>query len=127
MNDIGHFDFGANLRPIDFDGWAHCDCPGSPDEVGFWLRYWCVAFEHILKLANLVPVALVNYDRLCDGPMPGLHNISDLLEIDDTSISQQAGRFRPSNSYDGMAHGLPEEVTERAAAVHLKLERVAIN
>ena len=127
MNDIGHFDFGANLRPIDFDGWADCDCPGSPDEVGFWLRYWCVAFEHILKLANLVPVALVNYDRLCDGPMPGLHNISDLLEIDDTSILQQAGRFRPSNSYDGMAHGLSEEVTERATTVHLKLEGVAIN
>ena len=127
MNDIGHFDFGANLRPIDFDGWTDCDCPGSPGEVGFWLRYWCVAFEHILKLAKLVPVALVNYDRLCDDPLPGLHYISDLLEIDDTSISQQGGRFRPSNSYDWMVHGLPEEVTERATDIHLKLEGVAIN
>ena len=127
MADIGHYDFGANLRPIDFDGWADCDCPGSPDEGGFWLRYWCAAFEHILKLPNLVPVTLVNYDRLCDDPTPGLRSISDLLDIDDASISQQASRFRPSNSYDGMAHGLSEEVTERATSIHLKLEGVAVN
>ncbi len=30
MEAIGHYDFGANLRPIDFDGWATAtpDLPG---------------------------------------------------------------------------------------------------
>ena len=127
MADIGHYDFGANLRPVAFRELSDSDIPDSPDDTQFWLRYWCTAFEHILKLADLVPVALVNYDRLCDDPTPGLRSIYDLLDIADTSISQQASRFRPSNSYDGIAHGLSEEVTERAAAVHLKLEGIAIN
>jgi len=40
MRDIGHFDFGANLKPVKFAG----EIPGAkesltPDQLAFWLDY----------------------------------------------------------------------------------------
>src|SRR5262249_7650400 len=40
MNWLGHFEFGAALRPINFGGWCDMltvDATGSAD---FWLTYW---------------------------------------------------------------------------------------
>ena len=127
MADIGHYDFGANLRPVAFGGWLDCDCPESPDEVSFWLRYWCAAFESILELAEHPRVALVSYDVLCEAPATGLDAICDLLGVTDLDISVQADRFRPSNSYRELSQELPEELAERAITINLRLETAAIN
>ena len=127
MADLGHFDFGANLRPIDFDGWLDNNCSESPDDVEFWLRYWCAAFESLLS-ADLPPrVAFVNYDRLCSEPNRGLQRLSEQLELADLDVSTEAERFRPSNSYEHQKQELPEELTERASTVQLELELEAIN
>ena len=40
MEGIGHFDFGDNLRPVDFDGWLDSSKHRDPREMGFWLEYW---------------------------------------------------------------------------------------
>ena len=127
MGDIGHFDFGANLRPIDFDGWLDADCPESPDEVGFWLRYWCAAFKSLLEMSALPHVYFVNYDRLCDEPVTGLSCLSDMLEATDLDVPTQADRFRPSNSYELDALELPQELYTRASTVYSELKKIAIN
>ena len=127
MADIGHYDFGANLRPIDFEGWSDCGYPESPDDVRFWLRYWCTAFESTLKLASLPQVAFVNYDLLCDAPVSGLDTICDFLGVTDLGVSAEAGRFRPSNSYQEAGLKLPEELVARASTVHTEMARVAVN
>ena len=75
MADVGHYEFGANLRPIDFGGWLGAPSPGEraatapanrptnrpmnrqgrPEAhsarartLDFWLRYWRAAYEHAL-------------------------------------------------------------------------------
>ena len=127
MADIGHYDFGANLRPITFGDLSDCDIPESADNIGFWLRYWCTAFESILELADHPRVAFVNYDLLCDAPIPGLDTICDLLDVIDLDISAEAARFRPSNSYRNLSQELPEDLTEHATTIKLRLEAAAVN
>ena len=127
MADLGHFDFGANLRPIDFDGWLDGDCAETPDDFEFWLRYWCAAFENLLRSELPAQVAFVNYDRLCVEPVAALRRICDLLEVTDLDLSSQAARFRPSNSYDEFKLDLPEGIAGRASAVHSELEQASIN
>ena len=127
MADLGHFDFGANLRPIDFGGWLDDECVEPPEKIEFWLRYWCSAFEHLLSRELPSQVAFVDYDRLCAEPVTGLRRICDLLELVDLDVPTEADRFRPSHSYAHLRKDLSWELTERAASVHLKLERSAIN
>jgi len=39
MRAIGHFDFGRNLCPVDFDMWLDSRTSQDPDELAFWLEY----------------------------------------------------------------------------------------
>ncbi|MDZ7783932.1 MAG: hypothetical protein U5K56_13685 [Halioglobus sp.] len=48
MAGTGHFDFGANLRPIDFDGWLQARRCDDPLQLAFWLEYWIAAYRHVL-------------------------------------------------------------------------------
>ena len=67
MAGVGHFDFGASLKPIDFDGWLDEPGPSDPLKLPFWIRYWTVAYEVVLR--QLGPqVRLLGYDRLCSDP-----------------------------------------------------------
>ncbi len=127
MADLGHFDFGANLRPINFEGWLDNDSVETPDGIEFWLQYWCATFEGLLKADPPSQVAFVNYDRLCVEPISGLTSVCDFLDVYDLEVSSAAGRFRPSNSYKDKKQDLSQELTERAEAVHSGLELAAIN
>ena len=127
MADLGHFDFGANLRPIDFDGWLDNNYSESPDDVEFWLRYWCAAFESLLNAEMPSQVAFVNYDRLCVDPVAGLTSVCEFLDMDDLNVSVAAGRFRPSNSYEHKRQELTKDLTERSEAVQTALELAALN
>ena len=127
MADIGHYDFGANLRPIAFGDWPDRDFPDPPNDVRFWLRYWCTAFESILELADHPRVAFVNYDLLCDAPVSGLESYLRPAGVTDLDISSEAGRFRPSNSYQQAGLELPEELIVRASTLHSEIVRVAVN
>ena len=127
MADIGHYDFGANLRPLAFGDSSDKGFSDPPDDIRFWLRYWCAAFESILELADHPRVVFVNYDLLCDTPVPGLDTICELLGATDLDISTEAARFRPSNSYHELSQELPEDLTEHATAIKLRLEAAAVN
>ena len=49
MKGIGHFDFGDNLRPVDFDSWLDRLKHHDPREMGFWLEYWHAAIGRFSK------------------------------------------------------------------------------
>lgn len=40
MRGIGYFDFGQNLRPIDFDNWLDNSVSKETERLIFWLEYW---------------------------------------------------------------------------------------
>ena len=127
MADLGHYDFGANLKPIDFVRWLDDDRAESPEKLEFWLRYWCVAFENLLSTDLPPQVAFINYDRLCIEPVTGLERISKHLELADLDVSTEAAKFRPSNSYEHKRQEMPEELTERASSAYQALQWAAVN
>ncbi|MEN8251639.1 MAG: sulfotransferase [Bacteroidota bacterium] len=80
MEDTGHFDFGQNLRPVDFDGWLSKEHISDPNTLSFWLRYWISAYRYLLNGAN-DRVRFFSYDSLCDDPQSGLERLGGILEV----------------------------------------------
>ncbi len=122
MADLGHFDFGLNLRPMNFNGWLDVENVNSPDTTDFWLRYWCVTFEAVLNDPT-GQIVLLDYDRLCNDPVYGLERLGDLLGTD---LSREAGRLRRPNSY-GPGPDANADLTLRAALLWQELKIRAVN
>jgi hypothetical protein len=93
MRGIGHFDFGANLRPIDFDGWLSRARHTDPRTIGFWLEYWVAAHEWLHERAATVHFLL--YDHFCVDPDSGLRWLADVLGVKDRqSLTRERGTIR---------------------------------
>ena len=133
MAYAGHFDFGANLRPIDFGGWlddADGDNDGAaadPQTANFWLRYWCAAYAHLLTHPS-DNVALLDYDACCANPTAALHYIAAAIGLPNpTPLTDQAARFRPPTRYDTDTPPITPDLLHRANDLHRQLLQNAIN
>lgn len=126
MADLGHYDFGANLRPIDFDHWLDEEGLEPPNAANFWLRYWRAAFGHILANLN-GQAALLSYDGLCAAPAAGLRRIAQRLGVEDgAGLMAAAGRFRAPTRHDAGPLNLDRDLLESAQALHRELLAAAI-
>jgi hypothetical protein len=127
MRYTGHFEFGAELAPIDFDGWLEAECPLRANELSFWVRYWCAAFEHVLH--NRPPnVVLLDYDRMCDDPQGALRMLADCLPLqEDSLLLRQAARIRPATRHERSHAGALGEAGARAFDMYTQLRSSAIN
>ena len=119
MRDAGHFDFGANLRPIAFPNAPPPD-PEAARTPRFWLQCWRAAFAHLLQTAP-PSAAFASYDALCADPEPGLRRLAAKAGVAEERLVSFAPRFRPSNRYDAAALGLDAELVEEANGVHDQL------
>ena len=140
MADVGHFEFGANLRPIDFGGWLGELSPGQRAEgltnptnrkgrpeahsarartVDFWLRYWRAAYEHALANAG-GNVVFLSYDALCADPAPNLRRIGEALGIGE-GLDPAASRFRTPTRYPGEAANADPRLLDTASTLHREL------
>ncbi len=85
MAAIGHFDFGANLRPVDFDGWRGGSAPETAIGLNFWLRYWISGYACLLREES--PRArFLGYDAFCAAPGAGLSRLADFLELEEREV-----------------------------------------
>lgn len=82
MEGVGHYDFGENIRPIDFNGWFDSRRFKDFTDINFWLEYWTVAYEHLLSKAG-DRVHLHSHERLCERPAEVLATIGDILGVAD--------------------------------------------
>ena len=126
MADVGHFEFGANLRPIDFGHWLRGGDVDPPQGANFWLRYWCAAYAHVL--ANLCGhVVFVDYDALCADPAPVLRRIGAAAGIDaSTDPATLAGRIRAPVRYDADALDVDRNRLDAAVELHHELQARSI-
>lgn len=102
MEWLGHFEFGAALRPIDFGGWMGEGAALDPLDEPFWLTYWAEAYQAILAAAG-PNVYFFDYDRACAEPEPMMAALAGALDLQDPSdLLAQASRFRrPTRSEAG--------------------------
>jgi len=49
VRDIGHFEFGAEHRPIRFEGRDEVLARLRPDSLDYWIAYWIAAARHIKR------------------------------------------------------------------------------
>jgi hypothetical protein len=104
MRDIGHYDFGANLKPVDFNKWRGRARFKDPMTVNFWLEYWLESYRYLVAL-DLPQITLVSYDELCRHPQQGLEALAALTGMShpEDLVSQQQ-RLSPAKP-----HELPDD------------------
>ncbi len=121
MEDIGHCEFGASLRPIDFGRWLSREGLKRTHTADFWLEYWYAAYAHVLADFS-DNVALVSYDALCADPVAGLGRIGEATGVDDArGLAAAADRFRAPTAYDADALNVDGKLLDSAAALHREL------
>lgn len=125
---LGHFEFGAELRPIRFPGWTTGGGRADPAGIDFWLRYWIAAHEAILAAAAGPNVVVVDYDRLCTDPRRTLAAVGGALDIDDReALTAMAGGIRRPTAYAAPDGAHDPDLMLRAAELHDALRGVSIN
>jgi hypothetical protein len=125
MRWLGHYEFGANFRPIDFDGKFGRDGVPAEIDAAFWLEYWTSAYGHALA-AQSPQVRWVDYDRLARDPEPSLRRLAELAGIRQPDrLIAAAPRLRPATSRRLGPESCPASVLEAAQAVHRRLQDAA--
>jgi hypothetical protein len=126
MRGIGHFDFGDNLRPVDFDGWLDRSRHRDSVELAFWLAYWLAAYRSLLAEAT-ERVCFVNYDALCVDPWSGLGRLARFIQVENKkAFLTQAARIQAPSSHDIDRASLDEAMVEEAKALHAHLAALSI-
>jgi hypothetical protein len=84
MQWLGHFEFGDNFKPINFDGWlAEKTIPLVIDH-NFWIQYWTAAYAYVLKHKD-ERIQLVDFEALLKSGEPILDNIANYIGLRDKS------------------------------------------
>lgn len=121
MEGVGHHDFGLTLRPIGFDGWL--DDAGDPEHLEFWLRYWNVAYRHILK--HLGPSThLVSYAHLTSEPHAALRRLAETIEVPLDDMSALSSSIRVPRSHDFQDEGINRDTRDAARRIFSDLKEV---
>ena len=124
MQAIGHYDFGQNLRPIDFAGWY--DRRTSPDakSLSFWLEYWIASYQYLLE--NNVEIHFFDYDELCRNPHLGLKNLAKILASSNPeALTLFAAQIRQPRSKQIDPSHLPVSLIQTANSIYAELKNVA--
>jgi hypothetical protein len=85
MADTGHFDFGDNLRPVDFNGWISNKTDSGPNSILFWLQYWMNTYKYLVNKSN-DQVKFFSFDSLCNHPQRSLERLSEIIDVKNIEV-----------------------------------------
>lgn len=88
MAGVGHFDFGQNLKPVDFRGFMEGRDLKHADELPFWLDYWIAAYRHVLTHVGHARLLPVRFEALGDDRT--LVSLAAHLDVDVAAVRQRA-------------------------------------
>jgi len=127
MQYVGHQEFGNVLAPIDFDGWLGSHSNLDPHELPFWLQYWCVTFECVLR-ERTAGLVLLDYDRMCADPAASLRALASCLQCNGDSLTSiHTDRVRPARTYNEVQLDESSGLGSRAMSTYARLRSLAIN
>lgn len=118
MRGIGHYDFGDNFLPVNFDNWLVGDRRADAEQLAFWLEYWIAAYRNIHRSMGDSQL-LLSFDRLTRHPRSTLISVADHLELSspDTLIDQHAV-LRPPSRHAVDQSSLPKGLVSEANALY---------
>ncbi len=122
MEDTGHYDFGQNLRPVDFDNWLSREQVLDPDTLLFWLQYWISTYRYLLTNTH-AQVKFFSYDLLCNDPERSLEWFGKLLEIKNIeSLLENADRITAPKPYYVDVNNIALDILNQAETLFLDLQ-----
>ena len=122
MEGIGHYDFGDNLKPVNFDDWIESDRRPDATGLGFWLEYWIAAYRYILGRQSDT-VHLLSYANLISKPHESLARLAEVLELrDPDALVDQAGELRPAREHSIDTSALDPKMLLHANEINQKLQ-----
>lgn len=125
MLAVGHYDFGENLKPINFNNWLSKNNTESPISINFWLRYWLETYSYIknLKEQNF---SFVCYEKLCDSPEKILMEIADSAQLNNPeSLIAQSDRLT-NNSISNSNEACDNSLLEQASTLYQELKQISL-
>lgn len=126
MAGIGHFDFGKNLKPIDFAHWLEKTPHKNPAQLSFWLAYWEAVYEDLLTKAA-GQVIFSDFDGLCAEPEPAMARLADFIGVNDkTAFIEQASRIRPQRTHDINIDDIDTDLRARIDDLLKRLKTVSL-
>jgi len=126
MLKIGHYDFGRNLRPIDFDGWLDKRASQDARQLPFWLEYWVAAYGHLLRESRDI-VHFLDYQRLCGNPVQSLQAVANIIGMSDpATLVARAADIHPERHREPDPGALPAALLHAAAEVYAGLKESAL-
>jgi len=127
MRAIGHYDFGANLKPIDFDGWLAATTSPQTTTLEFWLHYWFNCYANLLEQRSR-QIHLFSYDALCAKPHVSLNRLSTVVQPHDgEALVGAAGRISTPPIHQIDDTRLPADLVMRCRDLHARLLAQALD
>ncbi|MGL4542403.1 MAG: hypothetical protein ACRCUI_07835, partial [Polymorphobacter sp.] len=126
MAGVGHFDFGANLKPVDFGGWLATSPHRDPLTLDFWLAYWLAAYTHLLEVHG-ARIILVGHAALCADPAAIFAALAARLHIADrAAFIASAADIREITPPPVAAGAVDPALLANAQALHVRLLSAAL-
>ena len=121
MAGIGHYDFGQNLKPVNFDNWLDT-CEHHIDTVEFWLDYWCATYQYLLT-HHKEDCLFVGFEQLGQMPDATLTALEQQLALPKTRLSVLSGLVKAAKPHDGSGDSAQ---TEKARQIYQSLEGLSV-
>jgi len=127
MQWLGHYDFGENFKPIDFDNWL-INYTGSINykDENFWLSYWIAVYSNMAK--NISDNAyLVDYNKLLVDPENCFASIAKILDLrNQPAFLKFAKDIRKPTSQPKSSSSVNKDLYDQANELYVKLKRLSI-
>lgn len=127
MKDIGHFDFGQNLKPVNFNDWLTKEKIFEKTDLSFWLQYWFHAYTHLLETLP-TDVRFFCYEDFCNNPKPNLEIFANHLKMQKsetlTNTNRKISLPRP---YDIDTTKLPADLLSQTQDLYSKLRTKSLS
>jgi hypothetical protein len=126
MRWLGHYDFGLNFKPINFDNWLEGEDLGLTDTPAFWIRYWTAAYSYVIENIH-DGICLVDFEKMLGNGTTVLGNIADRLELrNKENLVRVASTLRAPTSRPLLEDQVPEHEMAKAREIHEVLKGMAL-
>ncbi len=127
MRAIGHYDFGDNLKPIDFSGWSKQTSIAQATEIEFWLRYWVAAYQYLLEHLPENAV-LFSFDTFCEQPQFSMQALANFIAVKEFSpLLAGLDRVAPPSVHSDPVDSVSSELLSQANELFATLKAKAVN
>jgi len=122
MNWLGHFEFGSNLKPFNFNNDLIAD-KQSPENLNYWLSYWRQVYEYVLDNYEGKAVFLC-YEKICKNPRDVLEKLEEKLVLEKGVLTEKAPELRPPQKYS--PKGVEKKTLNHCRQLYQKLLQKSI-